>query len=142
MCERLLLGKRPTERAEECEEVKKNREECVVPWWDRDDQFGRNAHLRELIFAEEEESRVSTVMKNVHALPLRQQEAKDIELRALMPPPPPVAITSPVESRLPVVGPDPDWKLFEHAGLLREIGGLEGWRKVYVHKTHRLLDSA
>lgn len=38
----------------------------------------------------------------------------------------------------PTVGPDPNWKQFEHAGLMREMGGLDGWRKVFVHKTHQL----
>ena len=35
-------------------------------------------------------------------------------------------------------GPDPSWKPFQHAGILREIGGLRGWYDVFVHKTHVL----
>ena len=59
---------------------------------------------------------------------------------ALPPLPKAVAAAASSDGRLPVVGPDPSWKPFQHAGLLRDIGGMDGWKKVFVHKTHRLPD--
>ena len=49
------------------------------------------------------------------------------------PPPPP-----PPQSGKPIAGPDPSWRPDEHRGLLREIGGVDGWNAVNVAKTHVL----
>mgnify|MGYP004218956775 CR=1 FL=1 len=56
--------------------------------------------------------------------------------RAPSPPPAPPAPAAP--AALAVAGPDPRWSPWQHAGLFREIGGLEGFYSIFVHKTRRL----
>ena len=79
--------------------------------------------------------------------PLPHEE--DIEDRQLMPPPPPRPRTPPVpkeyipEQERPVVGPKPTdpsnpWR---HAGIMRDIGGVDGFMKV-MRGTHRFPDNS
>ena len=146
------LGKRNPEEREESEEESTDTGE--IPWWNREDAFGRNAHLRDLILSNGAvSSNVVHKNSNVFASPL--PTCSSIPPSFALPPKlteprvrfaatdEVVCIPNKTEDRcdepqLPIAEPDPSWGPFEHAGLLREIGGIVGWRKVFVDKTHRL----
>ena len=146
------LGKRSPEEMEAADTGK-------IPWWNREDAFGRNTHLRDLILSDTNSGSGGNGVREassnvfVSSLPTCSSIPPTFGLPPTLKPEPRVAFAASNEvvcitnrtsegqcdeSQLPVAGPDPAWGPFEHAGLLREIGGLAGWKKVFVDKTHRL----